>query len=600
MKSQMELLRAVLEESGTRCGTSTTLDFKTIERRVEHERFSFLTITLPSFCEDFQKSLAKGSVDSTLFTSFRKRACLPVLFQGFTSQVFDASTGVLLNEPSVACIHAIRQICLLYSKIKLPCTKARVDKAIEGYIACEQEVRMSDARLSFAEKQNFRRVSHLLFGRIFSEIDRKIAQVELTPKHGPGATQEKVSGNAKFSHMRWTNRLEDVFLAGDFLFPSWRYFDADEVDFLDPGTEPPVRVVTVPKTLKTPRIIAIEPVCMQYVQQALMREFVKELESDSLVKHFIGFTHQEPNQLMARKGSLDESLATLDLSEASDRVSNQLVRCMLEPFHWLNQGVDSCRSRKADVPDHGVIRLAKFASMGSALCFPMEAMVFLTVVFMGIEDALNTRLTRKTLFEYSGQVRVYGDDIIVPVDTVSYVVSKLETFGFRVNASKSFWTGKFRESCGKEYYNGYDVSIVKCRQEFPTQRSDVSEIVSAVSLRNLLFLDGYEKSAALLDVWIEKLIPFPYVSRQSSVLGKHTHENRYDVHRMCKKLQIPLVKGVRVSARSPIDNLSGHSALLKCLLLLEGGQPTTEVDHLERAGRARSLTLKTGWGPSHL
>lgn len=72
MKSLMVLLQAVLLDAGQWCCTSTTRDFKEISRRVEHEGLSFLTITLPNFCRDFESCLDKGMVDNTAFLSFKK------------------------------------------------------------------------------------------------------------------------------------------------------------------------------------------------------------------------------------------------------------------------------------------------------------------------------------------------------------------------------------------------------------------------------------------------------------------------------------------------------------------------------------------------
>jgi len=55
MKSLMLFLQRVLEDLENLCGTSTRLDLKEIQSRVENEGISFLTISLPSFGEDFQK-----------------------------------------------------------------------------------------------------------------------------------------------------------------------------------------------------------------------------------------------------------------------------------------------------------------------------------------------------------------------------------------------------------------------------------------------------------------------------------------------------------------------------------------------------------------
>jgi hypothetical protein len=293
------------------------------------------------------------------------------------------------------------------------------------------------------------------------------------------------------------------------------------------------------------------------------------------------------------EGSLYGELATLDLSEASDRVSNQLVREMVA--HWPNvaAALDATRSRKADVLGK-TYRLAKFASMGSALCFPIEAMVFATIIFVGIEKALNRQLTKREIHSYARRVRVYGDDIIVPVDYAIPVVGKLEDFGLRVNTDKSFWTGKFRESCGREYYDGHDVSIVRVRSMLPSHREDAPSLVSTVSLRNQFYFAGYWRVCKWLDKLIGDLIPFPHVESTSAVLGRHSVLVPYETQRMCPRTHAPLVRGRVVSAEIPPSYLEDSGALLK-YFLKRGVEPFADQKHLERSGRPGTVRTKTRW-----
>jgi hypothetical protein len=427
-------------------------------------------------------------------------------------------------------------------------------------------------------------------------VDKLIHDGDVIPKHGPGATADGLIGNNKYQLREWTDRLETIFPAMEFLFPSPSHYleGYGDVHYRDPGSEIPVKVITVPKTQKAPRIIAIEPSAMQYAQQAILEPLVQHLER-SYVRDMIGFTDQVPNQNMACKGSEQNSdLATLDLSDASDRVSNQLVRSMLLDHPYLHKAVDATRSRRARVPGHGVIRLSKFASMGSALCFPFEAMVFLTIIFLGIEKELNVPLTRNSIKEFSGRVRVYGDDIIVPVDCVDSVIHHLEHFGARVGSDKSFWIGRFRESCGKEYFEGTDVSVVKCRRMFPTSLNDAPEIISLVSLRNQFYQNGFWQTARFLDSVIQKVLPyFPVVAESSSVLGRYSFLG-YETQRECEYLHRPLVKGYVVSSRLPHNSVDGVGALLKCFLK-RGNLPVADRRHLERSGRPRSVDIKARW-----
>jgi len=523
----------------------------------------------------------------------------------------------------------------MFGKMELECSKARQLKAVSNYVKCEQEVRLSDNELSKSDLREFVRMSDMLFGRIFTQVDRDVYSGRYVPRHGPGSTADGLKGNQKFMQVVWTERLEQSGLAaGENLLPNWSFYDQlAGVDFLEPGAEVPVKVTLVPKTLKTPRVIAMEPTCMQYMQQAVLQRLLAHLGKDDFLARVVGFDDQVPNQELARRGSIDNRTATLDLSDASDRVSNQLVRAMLQKWPHLSGAVDASRSRRAELPDGGVIRLAKFASMGSALCFPVEAMVFTTLIFMGIQRSLNTSLCRSDLHGYSDSVRVYGDDLIVPVDHVPSVVNLLEHFGARVGADKSFWTGRFRESCGREYFNGHDISIIRVRQGFPTQRKNVEEVVSLVSLRNQLYLSGYWQTARWLDGILEKLLThFPTIEPTASLLGRVSflayQANQWSGKRAGRehpRFQSPVVKGFVVEAKPPRDNLDGTGALLKCLLKLDQGDfirdlipcrpssisvdglkaidrypswersPTVHKDHLIRSGRAKSLSMKLGW-----
>jgi hypothetical protein len=593
----MSLWKTMAEDFAIRCHTSATMDIKTVQVRSKHEGLSFLTITLPAFGKDFQKSLDQGLVSHDMFRGFTRHAGLPRFLGGFLENVFSRDDGVLIDEPCIDSILAVRQLTLMFQKVLLPCSDARERAAMQMFIDCEQEIKRNDAMLTPFDYESFHRMSNLLFQPIFSVLDRMVENFELVPKHGPGATADKLRGNSKYRQRSWPSRLEQYFPCGEYMFPSVSYFNEhyDEINFLEPESEIPSRVVSVPKTLKTPRIIAVEPTAMQYAQQSLLEPIVELIESDSLLSKLIGFTNQVPNQDLACKASLNGELATLDLSEASDRVSNQLIRTMLRDFPNLNGAVDACRSRKADVPGHGVVRLAKFASMGSALCFPFEAMVFLTCVALGIQSELNTPFTRRSQLRDSlSGVRIYGDDIITPVDSVYSVVDSLEHFGARVGAAKSFWIGRFRESCGKEYYGGHDVSIVKVRRMLPTTRKHVPEVISAVSLRNQFYQHGYWRSCQELDPYLEKVLKyFPRVTEESSVLGRYSFLG-YDTERECANLHCPLVKGYVVSSRIPLDALDGPGALLK-YFLKRGGLPSADRRHLERAGRPRAVDIKPRW-----
>jgi len=597
MKSLMQLLFCVLEDSSTFCRASTTRDFKTISARVEHEGMSFLTISLPNFCKDFERSLEVQYVDTSLFLGFKKRGALPCLFRGLLCQVFDPGSGFLLEEPNHDAIFFIRQITLLYKKLSLQCTDKRIKAAFDGYVQCDNEVRERSRNLHPSLYERFGSISDVLWGSTLQSVNSVVRRGTHVPRHGPGATAQRISGNRKFSIQEWHSRLDVFFPSDVFCIPSWNDVDSlERIDFLEPDAERPVRVITVPKTLKTPRIIAIEPVCMQYTQQSLLEILVPCLEKSTVLRGALGFTNQVPNQQLALSSSKTGVSSTLDLSEASDRVSNLLVLRMLDCVPDFSGALQACRSTSADVPGHGIITLAKFASMGSASCFPVEAMVFLTICLSGILRRQGTPVTLKSLKKAMEGVRIYGDDIVVPTEYAQSVISELTDFGLKVNLAKSFVTGKFRESCGMDAYDGTDVKPTYVRRMFPESRRDTENVISLFSLYNQLYKAGLWCAAGFLLKHMRKVkLPHPCVADTSPVLGLHSVLG-YETERMCPDLHRPLVKGLVVKGTPRSDPLSGYAALLK-FFLKRGLDPIFDVKHLERYGRPEHVDIKARWAP---
>jgi len=285
MKSLMSLWSAMADDLAIACCTSATLDKKTVKRRVECEGLSFLTITLPDLGKAIQKWLDQGHATFHPSFYYRRGRSLPEFLQGFFGRVFDPVSGVLLDNPSIDAIFAIRQLTLTFGKILVPCSDTRVKEAMDGFIKCEREVREFDSELVESDLDEFSRMSNLLFGRIFSKMDSDIHYGTLLPKHGPGATADRLTSNGKYNLRSWTTRLERCFPSHEFLLPNLNFIgELKKESFSEPDAETPVRVVSVPKTMKTPRIIAIEPACMQYVQQAILRCFLDHFSRDELLK----------------------------------------------------------------------------------------------------------------------------------------------------------------------------------------------------------------------------------------------------------------------------------------------------------------------------
>lgn len=599
MKSLLELWQVVALDMGDLCRVSTTADFKTVSRRVESEGDSFLTITLPNFGKDFERCLAEERIAPDAFQGFLRRGGLPVFLRGFLEQVFDTKTGVVLDGANPSAVYAVRQLASLCKKVELECAPHRVRAAYAKYIECERQVREADSRLEPSLLAEFSRLGRLLFARVYTRADAEVANFRLQPAHGSGATANGLGGNAKYDCLQWTERMERVFPSSEYLLPNVRFHQLlDHTDLHEPGEELPVKVTHVPKTMKTPRIIAEEPSYMMYMQQALWRELKDGLESDRYTRHLIGFTAQEPNRLMARQGSITGELATLDLSEASDRVSSRLVRVLLANHPHLMEAVYAARSTHARVPGHGVIPLAKFASMGSALCFPFEAMVFLTIVLVGIQRADNIKLSLEDIESLKGKVRIYGDDIIVPSKYARIVCDMLDRFGLVVNQNKSFWTGRFRESCGGDYFAGVDTTPVRPTRSLPLALDDASGVSAYVAFRNLAYQRGLFRTTDALDRELGRVLQghFPSVGPNSPVLGK-VQCTGSEPERLNPATHGPEVRGWIAVPKQRKNPLDGVGALMK-YFLTASDLPVTDKKHLEVSGRPVAVTLKLRWAPA--
>lgn len=613
MKSFVRLLTHILADCGMRCGVDPTRDIDRVTRRVEDEGFGFLAMTLPALCQVIERSLDEGQWQRNLCSAFEHRLGLPKFLRGFLLLVFDETTGTLRTEPSHEAIICLRQICNLFKKVRTQCSDEREMAAVAAYRACEDDLVLLD-RESAAYKKTVE-VGRLIFSDLLHDVDWGDVLPLVTPRHGPGATADRVAGNRKFLHKTWTKRLNDAgFVFEEFGLASPMNFGLDETPdpvVLEPNEERPVRVIFVPKTQKSPRVIAMEPVCMQYAQQALMQFLVRRLETSPLTKNHIWFRSCEAHHQACRVSSHDRRLATLDLSEASDRVSSAMVYDMLETVPLFRDLVFACRSTRAELPDGGILVLRKFASMGSALCFPIEAIAFFCAMVarraieLGVPVVVRERRFKDRRLHRD--LLVFGDDLIVTSQEAPLVCEFFAELKFRVGLAKSFWKGSFRESCGEDYYDGTRVTPVYCREFLPQTRRDVNELVSAVSLGNQLYKAGYWGSARYVRGHVEDILgELPHVQSESGSLGWQSFQNRRTIQRWNGTLHRFEYRGVRLRPSYESCSLSGDPALLKSLLVLNSRTESddgsilrsitpSDAHHLERSVRRGALALKRHW-----
>jgi len=609
----LEVMQAIYNDACVKCAAKVSLrDLRTIKSRVEDEGVSFLTITLPEFCRDFEKSLDVGYVDPQLFRRFRKSGALPAFLQGMLGHIFNKETGRIYDVECSQNTHppdfiaslvcSIRQICLAFKKIKLACTPSREKQAMAGYISNERSFNVFP--LPREDEAEFYAVSSVLWSGCLRDLRVDL----LTPRHCPGQTAEHISGNRKYVWQYWHERLEPYFpfldtayssSAGEMCFESK---ELNAVSFVHSDQERPSRVVSVPKTLKSPRIIAIEPVVMQYCQQAISSQLVQRLERGKYSSGHVNFRDQSINSSLALDSSSSGRLATIDLSDASDRVPVGYALAMFQSNPDLKDAIEACRSMRADVPGEKIISIRKFASMGSALCFPIEAMYFYTICVMALLKKHNLPVSSRNCYNVSRSVYVYGDDILVPVDCAATVLDYLRKYNCKVNSNKTFYSGKFRESCGVDAFNGVDVTPTYITRDRPKNRQQVKELLSRLSSANLFEKKGYRFTAMLLFKQVERILgKLPQVRENVQSLGRiHSWgvdppkrwNKRYQRSEVLCWVQRPVYR---------TDRLDGYAALQKSLSKLEGLRSLLSPRdhfHLERSARYGDVALIRRWVPA--
>lgn len=264
------------------------------------------------------------------------------------------------------------------------------------------------------------------------------------------------------------------------------------------------KVVFVPKSVTSLRTICEEPVTLMWYQQGFSRKISALLKGHKYLKRRISLEHQELNRELAFLGSIDGSFATIDLSSASDSVSWLLVKTWFQQTP-LREIFWCCRSRSAVLPDGSIVSLNKFAPMGSALCFPVECLVFAAIVEAAIREVGGR--------PHASLYRVYGDDIIVESEYAEAVMSRLKLNGFLPNKEKSYtYTDSdfiYRESCGGEFLNGDDVTPLRLSRKFRGLTytvNDSSTIESLIDLAN----DCYDHLPTVRTWIIRKLNKLPH------------------------------------------------------------------------------------------
>lgn len=329
-------------------------------------------------------------------------------------------------------------------------------------------------------------------GRLLSFIGTGVSDEELQrhARHGPGTTFSSSVANPtaadKYIEVPTLTHAAVWYLAS-LVGTKWgdqiasRYNGSmDNVVCYTRGN----RFTAVPKTALTHRAIAIEASVNVYFQLAVGTVLRKRLHQRT------GWnlnTAADIHREMARRSSVNGSFATLDLSNASDTLSKNLVRILLGNTRWLPV-LEDLRSPRTFINGRWHL-LEKFSSMGNGYTFELETLIFAAICSECLVLKGHVPLLGHNLF-------VFGDDIIVPTDTAQLVIDTLAWLGFTINTDKSFTEGPFRESCGADYFDGQPVrgfylkeSINYATQTVFTLHNGAKRVFSEIGISSPWFLE---------------------------------------------------------------------------------------------------------------
>jgi len=417
----------------------------------------------------------------------------------------------------------------------------------------------------------------------------------ISPMHGPGAS---TTPKAKWKHRYLT--IDNVYAYSDWYYLQNRshleeYEDLVDMELIE------AKLIAVPKDSRGPRLICVHPAEAIWLQQGLRVELERVISRHRSSpgiwpKGRVHFDDQSVNGRLALESSLSRQFATIDLKEASDRVSDWLVQNLFGSYY---KPFGCCRAQKiriADGPQKGTIVDAHcYAPMGNATTFPVQSLVFwaISVAAMQING-----------FHQPDLAYVFGDDIIVPTEAFECVTNALESCGMLVNREKSFVDGFFRESCGVDAFKGVDVTPLRWKMSVDAGLR--SELQSLSDLGQRLLTAGYFQTAACVYGILRRRLklcnrdlfytnnPDHGSIAQFTPLSSQAWKDAY-WHKSLQKYVSPVY---RFQDYPSSEGLRGWNHVLESILVQAGFNPLTPKSGARRLRSAdvpRRQQLNRGW-----
>lgn len=525
-------------------------DLATIRQRFANEGVCFLTKTLPALARAIDYALSNGTALQAPSFSRRRGSKLPKFLGWLIGRVF-STDGLESHDSCPYALSQLRQLLYLLAKLELPYASELEAKVIASFIEVDAEVGSLGVMDSTTHLHDVR-FARGLIGQVLSGTDPR----DIIPRHGPGAVAdgqkpwEKMNFNVIYSHAEEVYPFTEYYHfnlnhTSQRIGPSGVH-TVDECGCFRPLKVLPTstaKVVLVPKDSRGPRLISMEPLEIQWLQQGQLGALVSAMETSWLTRGHVNFENQKVNGALAQYASAcshartqglprptyrsffrpsedeeellrhaspeSDDLVTLDMKDASDRVSIGHVACLF-PSNWV-EALFATRSSATRLPDGRVIPLHKFAPMGSAVCFPLEAIVFWALSVA----AIHQQRPELSLNRLRKRVWVFGDDLVIHRDDYPVVIATLERYGLRFNRNKCCVAGSFRESCGVDAFKGVLVTPVRIKAQMG-RRLTATAVLSYVAYSNAFHDRCYYKLSRLLEGLASKDHPIAFTSDRNS------------------------------------------------------------------------------------
>lgn len=404
----------------------------------------------------------------------------------------------------------IRQALLFCYKIEFEPNDEQLREAQASFEDTEVGVGVWESYFKTCSRHLFTSARQIV-GKVIYRIDWS----SIVPSHGPGAVYPPCQPHEKSNFRTIYTTIEKYYPFADYFCAMPNYWDSaivsaqDDISLSDTIVS---RLVAVPKDSRGPRLICVHPKESIWIQQGCRGLLESAITSPRSSAHGrINFHDQTVNGKIALASSKSREFCTLDLKEASDRISCELVRFLFGDYAY--ERMSCSRATHVRLLDDRVIELRKWAPMGNALTFPVQSLIFYSLVRAGIRSRYGIDCN---------EVYVFGDDIEFPVQFYDGAISALSQAGLIPNVQKTFRHGLFRESCGVDAFNGIDVTPHRLRKlDFDT----VSGAISTCTLARALVQDGYRMTSDLLYRYVSRAFGRLPLSNNPNTQGIYRYEN---------------------------------------------------------------------------